>query len=134
MIQLRPIGIGCGVTLTLAAVSRILFGVHSELAFLLSGFLGGVITAIAIRSEGDTTWQNNAHHGFLASGLGGLVLFGALLVTTFTGQSIMMPSAVEGDIVLFLTMSPLMIPAFATEGALGGLAESGIHALITFLR
>lgn len=92
------------------------------------------MTAVAIRSEGDTTWQNNAHHGFLASGLGGIILFGLLLVTTFIGRSIMTSTAVEGDLVLFLTMSPLMIPTFATEGALGGLTESGVHALVTSLR
>jgi len=134
VIQLRPIGIGCGVTLVLATLSRILFGIYSEYAFLLSGFIGGVVTAVAIRSEGDTTWQNNAHHGFLASGLGGIILFGLLLVTTFIGRSIMTSTAVEGDLVLFLTMSPLMIPTFATEGALGGLTESGVHALVTSLR
>jgi len=133
VIQLRPIGIGCGVTLMLAMLSRVLFGVHGEYAFLLSGFVGGAVTAVAMRSKGDTTWQNNAHHGFLASGLGGLVLFGVLLVTTFTGQYVMTSTAVEGDTLLFLTMSPLMIPTFATEGALGGLAESGIHAVMNSL-
>lgn len=134
MIQLRPIGIGCGVTLALAALSRVFLGVHSEFVFLLSGFIGGVVTAIAIRSEGDTTWLNNAHHGFLASGLGGLVLFGLLLITTFTGGTVMTPTADDSQIALFLTMSPLMIPIFATEGAVGGLTESGIRALITSLR
>lgn len=94
----------------------------------VSGFLGGFATGLS-RFDGDSVgWFTYARHGFVAVGLGGILLVAAAAVSAATNAPLV--TAGTPDVVALL-LSPFGIVVYAFEGAVGGLLAVGARRLLT---
>lgn len=126
MADLRSIGLGAAVTLSIAAAAVLAVGVADAIpAILASGVLGGAFAGWSSSGavEADNKVQQGGFHGLQASGLGGAVVVGVLLALDVS-------ATVEGaGSLLLLVASPIAIVLFALEGLGGGYLGSGLWVL-----